>query len=139
MPASSTAAPALFADTLTGSGARLFIFGSTYASTDFAYMPGVDATSGTSVTSATSATTALNIGFFRGVGEFSKGLGGVGLRVGDLVAHVSQANWQSSDTWPSSGADSYASGLVTLHSVVGSTPGGSTNSPSVGYDVTLGQ
>jgi len=100
---------------------RLFLYSSTHTSTDI------------SLTPATSSTTATGVGFFKDAGEYSHGLAGIGMRVGDIVMHVSRATLATSD-FPSG-----FPGLVTIHSVIASTPNGSTVASSVSYDVTLGQ
>lgn len=101
---------------------RVWIMSSTATSSEIAYVPAVEG-----------VTVEQGVGFFRGIGEGSGGLRGLGMRLGDVVVHVSQA------TLATTLAPQSFSGITTLHSVIRCTADGSTYSSSVAFDVTLSQ
>lgn len=111
---------------------RLWSWSSTLNSSDICYIPGTS----DPTTSSSLGTTATGIGFFAGLGELSRGNNGIGMRIGDVLMHVSKDTLVSTD---GTGNLSPFPGRVTFHSVVASTPNGSTVSSSVAWDVTVSQ
>lgn len=116
--------PGCIIDAFSSLMPRIWLYCSTNYGSDISMFPG------------TTSSSALGVGFFKGAGEHSYGSrGAVGMRVGDVVMNVCSAPLGNSTDglggpWP---------GLVTLHSVVSSTPDGSTINSSVGYDVSVSQ
>lgn len=99
---------------------RMWFWQSTHASTDFALR-----------SSTLGSSADVGVGFFTGIGQGSRGLTGLGVRLGDVMLHVSQANQGTTDI--------PIYGITTLHSVIDSTPNCSTTLSSVGFDVTVSQ
>jgi hypothetical protein len=118
---SSTRPLAMMMEGFDDSMPRMWFWRSTHTSSEFMI--------------ASSSDGEFNRGFFAGVGDGGRGPNALGVRLHDIILHVSEASQGTQFTWNGLGFPD----ICTIHSVIASTPNTSTNASSVGYDVTVSQ